>query len=212
MKLKIPDISESLYEEANLEKTMESLSGNPIDQFPWGSIDPKPHVQYKIAHNNQAIFIHYDVWETEVQARYSKHNDPVHKDSCIEFFVAFENEQNYYNFEFNFLGTCYAAWGPDRYNRQLLSIETIEQIQIQTRINRVIKEGLPPINWQLLLKFPLNVFSYTKLETLKARKATANFYKCGDDLLVPHFIAWNPIQAETPNFHLSSFFGEVEFL
>lgn len=211
MKLKIPDISASLSGEANFETAIESLAGNPINQFPWGAVDPKPNVQFKIAHDKKTIFLHFDVWETEILARYSNHNDPVHKDSCVEFFIAFEGEENYYNFEFNFLGTCHAAWGPDRHNRQLLSTETIRQIQVQKHINRAIKEGLPPINWQLSLKFSLDVFSFTKMETLKGRKATANFYKCGDDLSTPHFIAWNPIHSETPDFHLKSFFGAVEF-
>ena len=212
MKLAIPDITASLNGEANFKEAMKSLEYILISEFPWGSVDPKPIVQFKIAHNNQAIFIHYDVWETEILARYSNHNDPVHKDSCLEFFIAFEGEQNYYNFEFNFLGTCHAAYGPDRHNRQLQSPETIQQIQVQTHINRAIKEGLPPINWQLMLKFPLEVFPFTKMEKLEGRKATANFYKCGDDLSTPHFIAWNPIQSETPDFHLKSFFGDVELL
>ena len=206
MKLIVPDISASLDGETNIGKAMESLSSNFIDRFPWESVDPKPHVQFKIAHNKKAVSIQYDIWESELLARYSNHNDPVHKDSCVEFFIAFEGEQNYYNFEFNFLGICHAAWGSDRHNRQLFSSETIELIQIRTHINRAIKEGLPPRNWQLSLMFALAVFSFTKMETLKGRKATANFYKCGDDLSTPHFITWIPIQVEIPDFHLKSFF------
>jgi hypothetical protein len=37
----------------------------------------------------------------------------------------------------------------------------------------------------------------------------ANFYKCGDELQVPHFLSWNPIGVETPDFHRPEFFGKL---
>src|ERR1700756_3689007 len=59
-----------------------------------------PKVSFTIAHANDCICIKYDVEEHEVLARYRKTNDPVHKDSCVEFFVAFGNDKSYYNLEF----------------------------------------------------------------------------------------------------------------
>ena len=50
------------------------------------------------------------------------------------------------------------------------------------------------------------------IESLKGVCATANFYKCGDDLPEPHFVSWNKIEAPTPNFHLPKYFGEIEFI
>ncbi|MDM8161498.1 carbohydrate-binding family 9-like protein [Labilibaculum sp. K2S] len=212
MELKIPNISASMNGEVDLFEVMKSLEDNPIDRFSWGKVDPAPMVCFKIAHNNKTILLQYDIWETETLARYSNHNAQVCKDSCVEFFIAFEGEQNYYNFEFNCLGTCHAAWGSDRNNRQLLKSTIINQIQEHTKMQRAIKNGLPLINWQLSLQFPLNVFSFDDIDGLIGKKATANFYKCGDDLCQPHFITWNPVKAEKPDFHLKSHFGRIEFL
>ena len=39
----------------------------------------------------------------------------------------------------------------------------------------------------------------------------ANVYKCGDLLPVPHFISWNPITTESPDFHRPEFFGQMRF-
>lgn len=39
----------------------------------------------------------------------------------------------------------------------------------------------------------------------------ANFYKCGDELQTPHFLSWNPINIEKPDFHRPDFFGSLEF-
>ena len=36
--------------------------------------------------------------------------------------------------------------------------------------------------------------------------------KCGDDLTVPHFLSWNPIKTEKPDFHRPEFFGTVKFV
>ena len=212
MKMTIPDISAFLNDETDFEEAMKSLEYNQISQFPWGNVDPEPSVRFKIAHNNYAIFVHFDVLENETLARHNNHNDPVHKDSCVEFFIAFDEKPSYYNFEFNCLGTCHAAWGSSRNNRQLLRPSTIDQIQACTKIRRASLKQFSLINWQLSLRFPLNVFAFDKIESLSGQKATANFYKCGDDLSQPHFITWNPVKAISPDFHLKSFFGEIVFL
>ncbi len=39
----------------------------------------------------------------------------------------------------------------------------------------------------------------------------ANFYKCGDELQTPHFLSWNPIEIEKPDFHRPDFFGTLRF-
>jgi hypothetical protein len=43
-------------------------------------------------------------------------------------------------------------------------------------------------------------------ETLRA-----NFYKCGDGTSVPHYLSWNQVITETPDFHRPEFFGEISF-
>ncbi len=40
---------------------------------------------------------------------------------------------------------------------------------------------------------------------------SANFYKCGDKLTVPHFVTWNSIGTNKPDFHQPKFFGELYF-
>src|SRR3546814_9695772 len=61
----------------------------------------------------------------------------------------------------------------------------------------------------LLLHIPLAVFDAHVVGSLAGRRCTGNFYKCGDDLPEPHYVAWNPIDNPTPNFHLPQYFGEL---
>ena len=43
------------------------------------------------------------------------------------------------------------------------------------------------------------------------KEIRANFYKCGDELDKPHYLSWNPINLEKPNFHCPEFFGTLFF-
>ena len=47
--------------------------------------------------------------------------------------------------------------------------------------------------------------------SLDGQTIKANFYKCGDELQTPHFLSWNPINIEKPDFHRPDFFGSLEF-
>ena len=38
-----------------------------------------------------------------------------------------------------------------------------------------------------------------------------NFYKCGDYTVKEHYFAWNPVECENPDFHLSQWFGKLYF-
>ncbi len=198
-----PDNTESVSD------AIAQLSYNKIDQFPWAVPTNKPVVNFKIAHNNHFILLHYNVVESEILARYTKHNDPVYTDSCVEFFISFEGDENYYNFELNCLGTCLSACGPNRNKRESLPINLINTIRTQTKLER---NGSDQFNWELTVLIPQEAFIYKNLNSLSGKKATANFYKCGDDLKDPHYISWSNIRTPQPDFHQPPFFGELNFL
>ena len=212
MKLGIPYINCLSNSLEDLTDTMESLRYHPIENSPWGAATPCPSVRFKMAHGNHFVFLVYDVWENETLGRFSEHNKPVYRDSCVEFFIRFKNEQNYYNLEFNCLGACLAGWGPNRNNRKLLAPEIISQIKSYTKISRKNNDKMPLIHWQLTLKIPVTVFVHSNVHQLLRQKATANFYKCGDELSQPHYMSWNNIKTSAPDFHQPRFFREIEFL
>ncbi len=65
--------------------------------------------------------------------------------------------------------------------------------------------------WELSLIIHIGVFAQSNISVFDGLQAKANFYKCGDNLKVPHFLSWNPIENDTPNFHLSKYFGNIQF-
>ena len=186
--------------------SLEKLTTHPIDAVPWPKFSYKPEVRFCIAHNGSSIFLHFHVQETAVCAAVWETNGPVSEDSCVEFFIAFD-EAGYYNLECNAIGTLHVAFGSNRSQRTFLDTSVITTIQRQSVINKTAAET----EWKVAMVIPLSVFMYHNITTLSGKKATANFYKCGDDLPQPHYLAWKSIRAPEPDFHLPQYFGTLEF-
>lgn len=116
---------------------LERQRDMPISIEPWPAY-PEYHdlpiVSFKIAHGNDCVFIKYDVEEHQMLARYRRTNDPVHKDSCVEFFISFGDDKAYYNLEFNRLGTCFGGFGIPGETRAVLPAELLETIRSERTI------------------------------------------------------------------------------
>jgi hypothetical protein len=202
-----------LYQDSPLPYIAEALGKLPrqaMAETPWPDAKEKPEAWFSIGYNKGCIFLRYDVKEQSVQARYRETNDPVYKDSCVELFIAFNGEEAYYNLEFNCLGTCLAGFGLNQHNRKLLAKHTIARIRRHATL-QAVNSAPQHINWQLTMAIPAEVFSEHHFTDFAGEKAKVNFYKCGDELPEPHYLAWSSIQHPHPNFHLPEFFGEMRF-
>ncbi len=207
MCLEKPDTAMPLLKDA-----MDNLPRQTIGEVSWPEYGYRPEVSFSIAHDNRHIFIKYYVQEQYVRAACRQSNEPVYEDSCVEFFIAWDNK-GYYNIEFNCLGTCLMGYGADRHNRQLLDARLIASIQRFSQIgysytNNADEQG----NWYLLVQIPLDIFAHHQFSTLSGKEAMVNFYKCGDLLPKPHFLSWKKITSPTPDFHRPEYFGKIHFV
>lgn len=208
--LEVPFLN-SLDESSAIETIstkLDSLKKHSIDQQPWKEFPYRPQVQFSIGHSGNCLFLKYYVSESSVRASYFRPNDPVYKDSCVEFFIALDGEGNYYNFEFNAIGTCKLNFGSQRHDRKLISEKAISTIRFSTTLRNVIA-GI--ILWEITLVIPLSAFEEHIIDSFKGKHCRGNFYKCGDELPLPHFLSWNNVIAPTPDFHLLQSFGEIHF-
>lgn len=199
----LKDVNNSI---SNASTALDQLEKHTLDFTPWPSYPYKPHVRFAIAHDNNFIFLKYYVTEKSIRAAAGRTNGNVWEDACVEFFVSFD-DKGYYNLEFNCIGTGLIGFGKEKPTRQRLPDETIRQIKYQS----VISNEADEIHWELTLMIPVGVFAHHQLSFLSGTKCRANFYKCGDALPHPHFVAWSNIEAPQPNFHLPEFFGALEF-
>jgi hypothetical protein len=176
---------------------------------PWPSAFDRPEVTFNIGYGDDAIFLAFCVKEKHFKATYQQTNDPVYKDSCVEFFIGFDDDGTYYNFEFNAIGTALVGYGLPG-NRELLPALLISDIK-RAASNKTVLGGSLPFEWELRLTIPFSLFYKHSISTLKGKTCLANFYKCGDELPEPHFLCWNNIIADKPDFHLPQYFNKLLF-
>jgi hypothetical protein len=189
---------------------MDGIPSNVLQHIPWTQYDYHPAVSVAMAYGEDSVFLKYYVHEKFLRAANGAINGAVWEDSCVEFFLSFDDEPAYYNFEFNCIGTALVGYGESNTGRSLLPHQLLSQIKYQAVINNDRQDN--EIQWELTVAIPLTVFCYHQPVTLKGKRCKANFYKCGDLLPTPHFVSWSNIQAPEPNFHLPIFFGELHFI
>lgn len=162
---------------------------------------PKAYAQL-IYVKDLGFALHMEAFESDPKAEYTVYNQPVYKDSCLEFFVNFNPEQpRYINFEMNSNGAFLCALRTDRKNK--------------TPIHEILSD-LPAVNAKRYDdRWTVDVFfTLSQIETLFGKTTFAvgdtfrgNFYKCGDDTPIPHFGMWSPIAADQADFHRPEYFG-----
>ena len=195
-----------------ISAALDHMPKHRIDNAPWPEFNYVPEVSFSIAHADSCLLLKYYVLESVVKAAWFRTDDPVYKDSCVEFFISMGEDKAYYNFEFNIIGTCKLNYGVDRNERKVVSEKLISSIRyLSSMQNTPGADGSKAVHWELTLMIPTDAFSEHSELSLAGKKCRANFYKCGDDLPVPHYLCWNNIKSPQPDFHLSEYFGEVIF-
>jgi len=185
-----------------------------VDHYLWLANGYRPAVEARLCWSPRFLHIRFRVEEKRVRVRYMKFQDPVYKDSCVEFFIdAFpELGRGYINFETNAAGTLLAAFGPDRSHRKPLWPEDLAEFQAVSSIQGPVDGAYGAEAWTLEYRLALALFH--KLyggEIVAGHRAAANFYKCGDETEMPHYGAWSPVGTPAPDFHRPEFFGELIF-
>lgn len=169
-----------------------------------------PEVAFRIAWCEEGVALHYKVNEQSVRALYADDNGNVWTDSCVEFFVRNADSNVYYNMEFNCIGTVLVGVGDGRHGRRRLPLEKLEQIDRWASLGRTpFEEHCEPTLWEVAIVIPASVFEQHPISLEAGASIYANFYKCGDELTVPHFLSWNPIEVPSPDFHRPDFFGKL---
>jgi hypothetical protein len=192
-----------------LEQEIQPLK---LETVNWEKYLYLPEVSVQIAYNENELFLHYLVNEQSVKAEVSKSNGRVWTDSCVEFFLSPEGNNAYYNLEMNCIGTILLGY---RENGESAVHATDEQIAGIRRISSLGKmpfaERKQQTQWQVTVAIPWKEFFKHELMPVKGKKMRGNFYKCGDELSVPHFVSWTKINTPNPSFHVPESFGGLEF-
>lgn len=210
-RLEIPFLeTEDVQQIDKLNRLMDGLQAADIDSSPWPAYQADVKAHFLMAHNGEAILLKYVIAEKYIAAN-EVTNGNIHNDSCVELFIAFDDE-GYYNLEFNCLGFTKIGYGYGRNDRRLLPIDVIKQLSFSSKINaNSTINNNNGFDWEIMLVIPRTIFTEHQIISFHNLNAKGNFYKCGDGLPQPHFLTWSMIKSVEPDFHKKEFFGDLKF-
>lgn len=184
-----------------------------IDLINWNEFQYVPDVKLRIAHSNNQIWLKYYVKEKSILAEVSETNGGVANDSCVEFFFDPQSDGNYYNFEFSCIGVTHLAYGPGRNDRVFVAPEIIDkEIKVISSLGNIpFSEQTGDYTWEMTVIIPGSSLTHNKGLRLKGLSTKANFYKCGNKTAESHYVSWNPVLTEKPDFHRPEYFGNLIF-
>jgi len=180
-----------------------------VAEVNWDAYPYKPTVQVRLAYTADAFLIHFKVDEKEIRAVAAADNGRVYEDACVEFFVQPFADQSYYNFEFSCIGKLLLQGGA-KGDRKMAPPEILKSIKRWSSLgDQPFDTKAGNHSWELTAVIPYSAF-FRHPQTAIQEEIKANFYKCGDKLPTPHFVSWNKILTEKPNFHAPEFFGRIK--
>ena len=180
-----------------------------INSLNWKEEYPyHPLSSFTIAHDGEYIYIDFFVRCNYLKAENYENNSPVSQDSCVEFFVAPKSDNHYWNFEFNCIGAINASHRTERKNPTRLNDDELAQVlRYASCGNKPFQELEGIFTWNLLVAIPLSLISIKYNNAPISMKG--NFYKCASKCSQPHYLSWNPIYTDKPDFHRQEFFGNI---
>lgn len=164
----------------------------------WGQYDYIPNTTAKILYSDYGIHVQMQTDEKPLLARYTQQNDPVNTDSCMEFFVRpNENDDRYLNFEFNPFGTMYFAIRTNRYDPV-----NPDKNKEYFEVNSYVDDKKWILQFTIPFEFIASIFgSHTST-------MYGNLYKCGDETEREHYGSYYLLDPNSVDFHRSEYFGE----
>lgn len=182
-----------------------------ISHVDWPEVSAyRPMASFSAAYSKEYLYIDFLVRCNYLRAENSANQSPVSEDSCVEFFVQPQPGGEYWNFEFNCIGAINASHRMVRPQPTRLNDEQLATVRryasCGTRPFREL-EGL--FTWNLLVAIPLSLMGLDADNM--PEKVRGNFYKCASATSEPHYLSWNPILTDKPDFHRPDFFGDIYF-
>lgn len=183
-----------------------------LDQLNWPHIAPyQPLASVAVNYTGSHLYLHFFVHSLDLRAENTANLSPVADDSCVEFFMQLPTSDQYWNFEFNCIGTVNASHRVERPKAVRLTDEQIAGIRRHASCGASpFSEKKGVHDWSLTVAIPFALIGVAdgQLPAL----IRANFYNCAGKTAHPHYLSWNPINLEKPNFHAPQFFGQLNFV
>ncbi len=196
-------------DEVQIESVLvRNTSGAVIDVVNWPQLYPyAPQCLVRLVRSRNCFAISFTVSGMDLRATEMEDNGRSWEDSCCEFYLS-PGGDKYYNIEINCIGAIRIGVGVERNNRTLLDVAEIAKVKRWSSLEKKryeIEGG--NFHWSVTALIPFSVIGLNPNKL--PDEIRGNFYKCGDRTAHPHFVSWNPISSEKPDFHCPEFFGRL---
>ena len=183
----------------------EEIPALQVDHVQWLP-DVGVRMQQQMCCDANFLYVRQQAWEQNLRAQHTGRLQQVCEDSCMEFFFAPGRDDRYFNMEINPNGCIHLGFGPGRHGRVQVVPKQMEQLFD-------VKAEPTEDGWTLTYRIPLSFLRLFFPECHFAPGVTlrANCYKCGDLTDHPHYVTWNPVQSENPDYHRPQDFGLMVF-
>ncbi len=140
----------------------------------------------------------------------TQRDSAIYTDSCLEFFVAsVEGRKEYVNVECNSKGVFLSEFGVGKFNRVLVSSVTNLSPEVTPFEGETDNKPFWGVTIKLTKDFVADLYKISR-EAVSFNKIKLNFYKCGDECEIPHYLAFSPVTTLPPGFHNPDCFVEFK--
>lgn len=194
----------------------DNVENIKIENYPWDETGYKPETEVKLCYTDTEIRVKFKSSEKKVRIEEKEFNGPSWYDSCVEFFFLPEpeNDKRYFNFEITARGNLLLQLDDKPPVRHNMNHVNPAYFEIKADVNDDNVDDFDNFKpWTIEYKIPFDFIkdSFPSFEAKSGKKLKANFSKCGDETLTPHFGTWANIKNPTPAFHMPEYFNEIVF-
>jgi hypothetical protein len=216
---KVKKISQPAEINSNWNKEpWKSIPALHINNYMGEAPDYKLIVEAKVAYDDNAIYVIYLVKDQFVSCVLDQYQDPVSRESTVEFFFTPGSEisKGYFNLEINCGGTSLFKFQKAAGKGQVkIPKSTFDKIEIAHSLPRVVyPEIKEPVSWTIEFRIPFNILDQFYDSIAYPGPGViwkANFYKIASKTSHPHFLTWSFVDHPKPQFHLPEYFGTLKF-
>ena len=186
---KITSIDDEAWNKANIAE---------VNIKNWEQYDYIPNTIARILYSDYGIHVQMQTDEKPLLARYTEQNKPVNTDSCMEFFIRpNQNDDRYLNFEFNAFGTMFLAVRTNRFDPEHPD-KNKEYFEVKSYVD----------DKKWIHQFTIPFEFIDDIYGFHTKKMYGNLYKCGDETEREHYASYYPLDPNIVDFHKSEYFGE----
>ncbi len=173
---------------------------NRLTSYHWESETPyRPSTYFKMGVVGEELVATLQCYEENPRAVFENRDDPVYRDSCLEFFVApLEDREEYINVEMNSKGAFLCEFGKGKFDRVFVGSLTENSPIVEAFKGEDMNGAFWGVTVKLTKDFLRELYKTEKIDFTTVK---ANFYKCGDDCEIQHYLAFSPVTTLPPGFH-----------